>query len=134
MNKKRTVQEIKQDLKDLDKYKVVVFGGYCTSYFNQRSDIDIAIITQEQDPQKNRTILFDLFAFQKPPYEFHVFELLPLHVKIEVIKNHSMIFGNETNLAEYFYHFRKLWKDQEPRYKQNLLYSMSQKVGMVNEK
>ncbi len=134
MYKKKTIKEVKQDLKDIPQCEVVIFGSYCTPYFNSRSDIDIAIITREEDPQKNREILFNLFAFQKPPYEFHVFELLPLNIKIEIINNQKMIFGNEKKLAEYFYHFRKLWKDQEPRYRENLLYSISQKASMVHEK
>ncbi len=134
MNRKKSLQSIKQDLKDLQKYEIVIFGSYGTSHFNSRSDIDIAIITQEQDPTKNRKILFDLFAFQKPPYEFHLFELLPLNVKMEIIDKHLVIRGNVLKIEEYFYHFRKLWRDQEPRYRENLLYSISQKVSMVHEK
>jgi len=133
MNRK-SLQSIKRDLKDLQKYEVVIFGSYCTSYFNSRSDIDIAIITREQDPTKSRKILFDLFAFQKSPYEFHLFELLPLNVKMEIIDKHQIVWGDVQNIEEYFYHFRKLWKDQETRYRENLSYSISQKISVVNEK
>jgi hypothetical protein len=43
--------------------------------------------------------------------------LLPLYIKIEIIQNHLLIFGNPYELGEYFYLFRKLWKDQEHRQK-----------------
>lgn len=134
MNTKKTLLEIKKDLRPLQKYEVVLFGSYATRYFTERSDIDVAIITREKTPKKNQKILFDLFASQKPPYEFHLFELLPLHIKMEIITKHKVIWGEEKRIAEYFYHFRKLWKDQEARYKENLIYSISKRAEMLCEK
>jgi len=45
-----------------------------------------------------------------------VFEELPLYMKMEVIDNHEIVFAkDELELYEYFYYFRKLWKDQRRR-------------------
>lgn len=127
MNKKR-IKEIRKELQALNEYEVVIFGSYNSTYFNERSDIDIAIITRESNPKRNRKRLFDLFAFQKPPYEFHVFELLPLHVKMEIVNNFKVIWGDKKKLSEYFFYFRKLWKDQEWRYKENIHLAVNEKV------
>jgi len=48
-----------------------------------------------------------------------VFEELPLYVQIEAIRNHVVIYGDELDLSEYFYQFRKLWKDMEHRIREN---------------
>ncbi len=49
-------------------------------------------------------------------YDVWLFEELPLYMKIEVIEKHVIVFcRDELELYEYFYHFRKLWKDQERR-------------------
>ena len=38
---------------------------------------------------------------------------------MEVIKHHEVIYGNELDLSEYFYFFRKLWRDMERRIREN---------------
>lgn len=41
---------------------------------------------------------------------------MPLYLKIEVIKNHEIVYAkNIADLYEYFYMYRKIWKDQEYR-------------------
>ncbi|MDI6917910.1 MAG: hypothetical protein QMC80_08975, partial [Thermoplasmatales archaeon] len=52
-------------------------------------------------------------------YDVKIFEKLPLYIKIDVIKNHYTIFGDEVGLSYYFYKFRKEWQDAEPRIKRN---------------
>jgi len=56
-----------------------------------------------------------------------VFEELPLYVQIEVIGNHVAIYGDELDLSEYFYQFRKLWKDMEHRIRENRFESEGKK-------
>ena len=61
-------------------------------------------------------------------YDVYTFEELPLYMKMEVISNHEIIFARDVpELYEYFYFFRKLWKEQEIR--QNV--SVAEMVGVV---
>lgn len=41
-----SLEDIKKDLGDLKDFEVVVFGSYVKEDFNQRSDIDVAVITR----------------------------------------------------------------------------------------
>ena len=48
-------------------------------------------------------------------YDIHVFEALPLFLKASVFKNYIVVLGDAPEIGEYFYFYRKLWKDQEHR-------------------
>ena len=48
-------------------------------------------------------------------YDVHVFEALPLFLKASVFKNYIVVLGDAPEIGEYFYFYRKLWKDQEHR-------------------
>ncbi|WP_297497210.1 hypothetical protein [Thermococcus sp.] len=63
-------------------------------------------------------------------YDMKVFEELPLYIQIEVIRSHRVIYGDELELSEYFYRFRKLWKDMEHRVNKNQFRSVREKVGL----
>ncbi len=54
-----------------------------------------------------------------PLYDIRVFEMLPLHIQINIIKNHLVLFGDELELSEYFYFYRKLWNDVKQRIAEN---------------
>lgn len=58
----------------------------------------------DTDPQNNYN-----------PYDVKIFELLPLRIKMSIIKDHIVVYGNELELSEYFYHYRKLWMDSKHR-------------------
>ena len=48
--------------------------------------------------------------------DIKIFELLPLYLKMEVIRDHEIIYARDRlQLYEHFYFFRKLWADQERR-------------------
>ncbi len=51
-------------------------------------------------------------------------------IQIEIIKNHRMIYDDKLELSEYFYRFRKLWKDMEHRVKENQFKSIKEKVKL----
>jgi predicted nucleotidyltransferase len=54
-----------------------------------------------------------------PIYDVRVFELFPLHIKAEVMSKYIVVFGDPLEISEYFYYYRKLWKDVEKRYREN---------------
>lgn len=91
---------------------VLIFGS---SVKGEGRDIDVCIVARE-DPKE---VLREVFSkVDASKYDVWVFEELPLYMKIEVIENHEIVFcKDELELYEYFYQFRKLWKDQERRNK-----------------
>ncbi|MHA1589697.1 MAG: nucleotidyltransferase family protein [Candidatus Njordarchaeales archaeon] len=119
MSCRKSLNEIRRDLEPLRDYWVVVYGSYARNQCTPRSDIDVAVITRISDPSKNIRILWKLLPKIKPGYDLRIFELLPLPIKMSVINNHIVIFGDPLDISEYFYFYRKLWKDVEPRYVAN---------------
>ena len=119
MVKEDILEKVKCDFAFLKERKdvlgVLVFGSLASGEFHDRSDIDICIVAPET---KDLDDLID-FVFKNiynRRYDIKFFELLPLRIKIEVIKNHKVIYSrNLADLYEYFYFYRKLWKDQERR-------------------
>jgi len=97
-------------------HSILVFGSLAKGEFSDRSDIDICIVAPEA---KNKEKLANKIAGMLPKnYDICIFELLPLYMQIEIIKNHIILYTRDKlNLYEYFYQYRKLWKDQEHRQK-----------------
>ena len=65
-----------------------------------------------------------------------VFEELPLYIQMDIIKN-RVIYGDKFELSEYFYQFRKLWKDMEHCIKEDQFSSVREKIALrrrANEK
>lgn len=124
------LKKIKTDLKPLQKFgDVVIFGSYATGDATPRSDIDAAVVTGKRDREKNKEIWWDLLGKANPAkYDIKVFELLPLPVQMSIIENYVVVYGNRLDLSEYFYFYRKLWKDVEPRYKENQFKSVKEKI------
>lgn len=110
------LQRIKEDFKFIkDEVKgVLLFGSHAAGNEDKRSDIDICLVSP-----KNRRILLKVFEKLGDKYDVKIFEKLPLNIKMDIIKNHKTIFGNEIELSYYFYNFRKEWRDVEHRIKKN---------------
>jgi len=121
MLSKEFLDRIREDLKPLEKYAfaIVLYGSVLTPYFSERSDIDVAIITKSKDREYNKKVWAEALKLAGKGYDIKVFELLPLWLKAEIIRNYKVIYGNKGELSEYFYFFRKLWKDMEFRIKRN---------------
>lgn len=107
--------QIKEDLKPLGEYEVVLFGSYISGEHRKGSNIDIAVITKTRDERKNISILKELLVKVNSFYEVRIFELLPLKVKASVMKDYTVVFGDELEISEYFYYWRKLWNDVKHR-------------------
>ncbi|MDO9097707.1 MAG: nucleotidyltransferase domain-containing protein [Candidatus Methanoperedens sp.] len=123
----KTLQDIKNDLSFVKDYKVVVFGSYAAKKSDKRSDIDIAVITGEENREKCIDIWRELMGKAPGVYDIKVFELLPLRIKASVIQRYEVVFGNRHDISEYFYNFRKLWNDTKHRIEENRFSSIREK-------
>ena len=132
---KKTLDEIRKDLKFIQQlgYSAVLYGSYVRNEITMKSDMDVAVITKIKDKEKNMEIWWTLLGKVPQIYDIRIFELLPLYIKIEIIENHIVLFGDELELSEYFYFFRKLWKDQYYRIKENQFKSMREKIRTLEK-
>jgi predicted nucleotidyltransferase len=105
---------------------VLLFGSAAKGELSKRSDIDIALVRP-----KNKRVLLRVFERLGGKYDVKIFEDLPLYIKMDIIKNHQIIFGDEVELSYYFYRLRKEWKDMEYRIKSNQFKSV---VEMINQR
>ena len=103
---------------------VLLFGSAAKGELSKRSDIDIALI----NPRTN-TVLRKVFARLGQRYDVKIFEDLPLHIKMDIIKHHLVIFGDEVELSYYFYRFRKEWNDVEHRIRDNRFNSVRELIN-----
>jgi predicted nucleotidyltransferase len=126
------LSKIKEDLHFLeDKYEVVVYGSYVEGTMRPSSDIDIAVISHETEKENNIDILKDLLGKFSIKYDIRIFELLPIHIKISIIKKHQVIFGDPLEISEYFYSFRKKWDDCKNRILSNQFSSYSERLSLI---
>jgi len=126
MLSKKFLNKIRRDLKPLQKYNVVIYGSALTSRFSRRSDIDIAIITESKEREYNKKVWAEAMKFSWKEYDIKVFELLPLWLKMEIIENHLVLFGDEKKISEYFYFYRKIWKDMKSKVESNRFKSIEE--------
>ena len=110
---KKTVEEIKKELEWIMEYEnvhsVLLFGSYLE--YDDPRDIDICIVTLNKPLDLEA---YGSITLRAPKYyDISVFEELPLYIKIAIIEKHVILFSRDVNeLYEYFYLFRKLWRDQ----------------------
>lgn len=131
MSSKPSLKTIRKELRTLQKYDAVIFGSYASDYFTVKSDIDVAVITRQTNPEKNKTIWKNILGNAPTKYHINIFELMPLHLKTNIINNHHVLFGKGLDLSEYFYHFRKLWQDSKHRYYENQFKSIKEKMALL---
>lgn len=111
------MEKIKRDLEVLtdrrDVLAVLLYGSQASGDSTPRSDVDICIVAPEAD----REALFRaILRHVREPYDVKIFESLPMYLKIQVIRNHVVVYARDIlDLYEYLYTYRKLWKDQERR-------------------
>ncbi len=94
---------------------ILLFGSYVVGKQFDRSDIDICIVAPEIK-RHSEVFIQVLQVLKQTKADVRFFELMPLYLKMAVIKNHQVLFSrNDCQLYEYFYRFRKIWKDQQHR-------------------
>ncbi len=109
--------KIKEELKPIQKevLAILLYGSSAKGESNERSDIDICIVAPHTDKKE---LYRKMLRLTRKNYDIKIFEDMPLFLKMEVIKNHKIIYAKDIyDLHEYFYNFRKIWKDQEHRQK-----------------
>jgi len=83
-------------LKDREEVKaVLLYGSYARNEQNIRSDIDICVVAPKlKTPKEFASLLGEIWRnIDANKYDVRIFEELPLYLKMEVIKNHKIIFS-----------------------------------------
>ena len=124
---------IKNDLRFLADYDVVIFGSYVKKNTNQRSDIDVAVITKNSDRDDNIATWSELIGKAPEIYDIKIFELLPIQIKASVMDNYEVAYGNMVDISEYFYGFRKMWNDVRHRIEENQFKSAREKIALIEQ-
>ncbi len=128
-----SLNKLKEDLVFYKGYWTILFGSALSQDFiPERSDIDIAIITQKKDKNANIAIWESILGFIPPNYDIKIFELLPLYIQIDIIKNYLVLFGDSLEISEYFYYYRKIWKDMAIRIDNNQFNSIQEKLERIS--
>lgn len=122
------LSDLKRDFEFIkDKVEgVLLFGSAAKGELTTRSDIDIALVRPS-----TRSVLFRVFERVGSKYDTKIFEDLPLHIKMDIIKNHQVIIGDEVELSYYFYRYRKEWNDMEHRVLSNQFKNVRE---MINQR
>ncbi len=130
-----SLNNIRKDLKFLQDFWVIIYGS-CTNedFFTNRSDIDIAIITHTDDKQKNLEIWQSLLGKAPVIYDLRIFELFTLYIQIDIIKNYKVLFGDHLEISEYFYKYRKIWKDMAKRVELNQFQNIQEKLELIERR
>ncbi len=120
------IEQLRRDFRPFkdDCMGILLYGSYVRGEATERSDVDVCLVNPKAGTYER--VLERLGG----KYDVKVFEELPLYIQIEVIKNHRVIYGDELELSEYFYRFRKLWTDMEHRVKENQFKSVREKAYM----
>lgn len=130
----KLIEEFKKDFKEFENLceGILLFGSYAKKEPHIRSDIDICLI------KPSKELLITLYKRFNGKYDIKIFEQLPLYIKMDIIKHHITIYGDELELSEYFYFYRKLWKDMQPRIQQNQFKNLEERMSYrrkwLNEK
>ena len=106
-----------------DVLAILLYGSYAKGSADKRSDIDICIVKP-----RSRKILERIYAKLGDKYDVKFFEDLPAYIKLEVIENYKVIFGNESDISYYLYRFRKLGQDMKYRIFANQFSSVREMV------
>ena len=123
--------KIKEDLKFLKDYEAILYGSHVTGEFRVGSDIDIAVISRIKDRDKNLELLRSFIGKTKPVYDIRIFELLPLKLKASAVSDYLVLYGDELEISEYFYHYRKQWNDQKHRIIGGYYKSYKEKIAAI---
>jgi predicted nucleotidyltransferase len=94
---------------------VMLYGSVGRGEGHERSDIDICIVAPDaEDPASLwREAMSQI---RNESYDVRIFEALPLYMKMAVIDGGTVVCSRDIlDLYEYFYPFRREWKDQEHR-------------------
>ena len=63
-------------------------------------------------------------------FDIRIFELFPIDIKISIVQNYEVLFGDPLEISEYFYEFRKKWDDCKHRILTNQFSSYREKLSL----
>ena len=114
------ILELKEDfsfiLKNSAIFGVMLYGSYLTGDETNRSDIDICIVTPEQNLYQMHKYINHNLERHQDRYDIRFFEELPLYIQGNIIENGKVILSHDiTELYEYFYPFRRQWVHEKWR-------------------
>ncbi|MDP2766598.1 MAG: nucleotidyltransferase domain-containing protein, partial [Candidatus Methanoperedens sp.] len=95
---------------------VLLYGSVVKGEETSRSDIDVCIVAPGSKKNELLKEIYRKLDVISKKYDVRIFEELPLHIQIQIIQNHEIIYSKDIyEMYEYFYNFRKLWEDQASR-------------------
>jgi len=106
------IDEVVKKLKNLNILAIILYGSYKKDYFRKDSDIDICVVAPKVDKEKLFQEILNLMQDEK--IDIKIFELMPLYLKMKVIKEGKILWAEDKKkLNYYFWQFIKLWEDEE---------------------
>jgi uncharacterized protein len=88
---------------------IIIFGSYARNEQTSRSDIDVCVVCGNKKEKIEKVWNKILESGITEKYDVKIFELLPLKMKISVIKGGKVLYAkNEIELSYYFRFFKKL--------------------------
>lgn len=125
-------KKIKRDLMELKgNFDTILFGSFLEDAMRPDSDIDIGIITYNSNQNFNIEVQKELLGKFPLIYDIRVFELFPIHIKIQIINSYEVIFGDILEISEYFYQYRKKWDDVKHRILENQFSSFQERLDLM---
>ncbi len=100
---------------------ILLYGSCAMNTADERSDIDICIIKPG-----THGILQRILQKVGDKYDIKIFEDLPLYIKMNIIENYRVIYGDEPSISFYLYGFRKNWEDMRYRIMSNKFRTVSE--------
>ena len=96
---------------------VLLYGSRALGEAGPDSDIDLCLVIPEESDAVRAELWRKFIAkLRDDRFDVRVFELLPLHIKAEVIEKGIVLASrDELGLFEYFHPFRREWEDQRHR-------------------
>jgi hypothetical protein len=92
---------------------IILFGSYARNEQTSRSDRDVCVVCVNKKEKIEKVWNKILESGITEKYDVKIFELLPLKMKISVIKGGKVLYAkNEIELSYYFRFFKKLWEDE----------------------
>lgn len=130
-----SIQQIKGDLNFLKNKWVIVFGSWLSNYYMpERSDIDVAILSRNQNRGNNLQFWADIIGNAPSNYDLRVFEILPLTLQMNIIRHYQVIYGDPLEISEYFYYYRKIWSYVHFRIEENKIKTIGEKIRGIKKR
>jgi len=130
-----SIQQIKKELNFHKNKWVIVFGSWLSDYYIPgRSDIDVVILSRNQNRGYNLQFWIDIIGNAPQNYDLRVFEILPLTLQMNIITNYQVIYGDALEISEYLYYYRKTWSYARFRIEENKIKLISEKKRGIKKR